>query len=171
VFANLIHILAPGALNIDSCGKGSHGEDYFATIFNARLTAELNTLKEHEICILLCSANAIKRTTGVRKQREQNRMAYLASHFWSRFTSFERVWRKRCSAATDPSGSDQGPGERVGRGVILLELPLNHLLSPEGWWDLFPLPVVAAVLGCVGLHGLGKWVAVRGGNDFVERQV
>ena len=44
--------------------------------------AKLKILKKNEICVLLCSANALKRPTGVRKQRVQNRMAYLASHFW-----------------------------------------------------------------------------------------
>ena len=29
----------------------------------------------------------------------------------------------------DPDGSDRRPGERVGRGVILIELPLNHLVA------------------------------------------
>ena len=29
----------------------------------------------------------------------------------------------------DPDGSDRRPRERVGRGVIYLELPLNHLLA------------------------------------------
>ena len=36
---------------------------------------------------------------------------------------------------------------------------------------LFTLPLVGAVLGCVGMRGLGKGVAGRGGDDFVARQV
>ena len=29
----------------------------------------------------------------------------------------------------DPDGSDRRPGERLGRGVILIEIPVNHLVA------------------------------------------
>ena len=32
--------------------------------------------------------------------------------------AFYILWRKLCKPATDPGGSDRGPGERVGKGVI-----------------------------------------------------
>ena len=70
-----------------------------------------------------------KPCAGVRKQKKTRGSGPTSLYFWRQFTSFERLWRKRCSPATDPKGSDQGPGERVGRGVILLELLLNHLLA------------------------------------------
>ena len=68
--------------------------------------------------VFLVSQKYTKPSAGVRKQKKTRGSGSTALYFWRRFTSFERVWRKRCSPATDPGPSDRRPGERVGRGVI-----------------------------------------------------
>ena len=54
-----------------------------------------------------------------KKGKQEGRVQQVRTFGGSRW-AIHRIWRKRFSAAGDPRGSDQGPGERVGRGVLLL---------------------------------------------------
>ena len=103
----------------DSRG-GNHGEGSFARILNARLAAELKILEKTRNLCLLCSADAIKRPTGVRTQKKTRGSGSTRLNFWRHSLGNSYGLAKRCSAVGDPSGLDQRPGERVGRGVILL---------------------------------------------------
>ena len=46
-----------------------------------------------------------KPCAGLRKLKKRRGSGPTGLYFWRRFISFERLWRKRCSAASDPRGS------------------------------------------------------------------
>ena len=87
-------------------------------VFECPAGGGVENIEKKFFCVLLFSANVIKRSTGVRKQKKTRGSDRSALHFGGSRCAIHGVWRKRCSPAPLPKGSDQGPGERVGRGVI-----------------------------------------------------
>ena len=76
-------------------------------------------------------------------------MGVTAAHFWRLSLGVLYGLVKAmfaCDRSKDLGSEAQGEGRER---VILNELPLNHLLSPEGWWDICLLGRVRICIRCV----------------------